>query len=303
MYYKNQKIIKKETIGRRAWFILENGEKVSSSIFRDKNTYIQIRCHQCNCLSSIKFYAGKNGLMNRTYICNSCVKKGNNNPFYGKKHSQKFKDRLSEERKGVWGAGEKNAMYGINLWDTYSEERTQDIKKRISNTVSGDKNPFYGKHHSEETKRKLSISSKDYAIKHPEHIARMTLASLKRQSSGFKSKIEQKVEQELLNRDMPKQYSKILHRKYQYDFLIGKTILLEVHGDYWHANPLYYGDDKKPLNERQLYKVEQDKLKKIFAEKYGYDIYYIWETEVNEGYFSVIDKIQAKLKSEKDSDE
>lgn len=52
---------------------------------------------------------------------------GENNPFYGKKHSQDSKDKISKSRMGKYG---------------------------------GDKNPFFGKKHSEETKRILSEKKK-----------------------------------------------------------------------------------------------------------------------------------------------
>ena len=304
IYYNGQEIIGRDKKGKYCWFILKGGEKISSAIFRDKNTYIEIKCHECNKLFRVKLYGGKNGLLNRKYICQSCCKIGDKNGFYGQKHSQEFKQRLSEERKGTWGVGSKNAMYGINVWDTYDKDKADDIKSRISQAITGEKNPFYGKHHSAETKKILAIASKDYAIRHPEHIAKMTMASLKKQSEGFKSKIEKKVEQELSIRNIPKRYSRILHKKYQYDFIIGKTILLEVHGDYWHANPLYYGKEegKKPLNERQKYKVERDIVKKEFAEEYGYKIFYIWETDINNNNFSIIDEIQKQLKKDSDNE-
>lgn len=47
----------------------------------------------------------------------------------------------------------------------------------------------------------------------------------------------------------------------QYDFIIGDKILLEVHGDYWHANPKKY--ENKKLNDTQLYKIKRDEEKRI----------------------------------------
>jgi len=292
IYYKNIKIIDKIKNGNKAWLILEDGSKLSSAEFRNKDNKVEIQCHKCGKLSTVGFYLGKNGLMNREYICPSCVSIGKDNPFYGKQHSKEFKERLSLERKGSWGIGQKNAMYGINVWDTYSLEKSKDIKDRISLAVSGDKNPFYGKTHTDEVKKTIAQNSKKWIIEHPEHLLKMIKASLDKQSSGFKSKIEKRTEEELVKRGIKYKYSKVLHRKYQYDFIIDDNILLEVNGDYWHGNPLYYGEDKKELNATQKFKKKQDIKKKQFAEEYGYRIYYIWETEVNNKDFSVIDKIE-----------
>ena len=41
-------------------------------------------------------------------------------------------------------SGKKNPMYGINNWETFSKEKSEDIKNRISAKVSGINNPMYG---------------------------------------------------------------------------------------------------------------------------------------------------------------
>jgi hypothetical protein len=46
----------------------------------------------------------------------------------------------------------------------------------------------------------------------------------------------------------------ILDDKFQYDFLIYPNIIIEVQGDYWHGNPKFYGKNKKPLNQIQVFK-------------------------------------------------
>ena len=53
---------------------------------------------------------------------------GENNPFFGKKHSEETKEKMSENKKGKY---------------------------------EGELNPFYGKNHSEETKEKLSHLTKN----------------------------------------------------------------------------------------------------------------------------------------------
>ena len=79
-----------------------------------------------------------------------------------------------EERQERWGqSGEKNGMYGRTHTDEvkrlYSEmhkgntyrlgkKASQETKEKMSVIASerlGEKNPFFGKHHSEETKQKV----------------------------------------------------------------------------------------------------------------------------------------------------
>jgi hypothetical protein len=79
----------------------------------------------------------------------SC-RRGKENPFFGKKHTEKTRKKVSESRKGKYAkeehwlykkgyliSGEKNPNYGPN------------------ENLKGEKNPFYGKTHTEETKEKL----------------------------------------------------------------------------------------------------------------------------------------------------
>lgn len=69
-----------------------------------------------------------------------------------------------------------------------------------------------------------------------------------------------------------------------YDFKIG-NFLLEVNGDYWHANPKKYRKEhifKFPKRELKAFEVwELDKYKKQIAESNGYKVIYIWESEIN----------------------
>jgi hypothetical protein len=92
------------------------------------------------------------GIIEETFMCDeelSCV--GERNGFFGKKHTKKTKDIISEKIKLLYqnskfrasrkNCGSKNGMYQSN---------------RI-----GQLNPMYGKSHSEETKQKLSTAAKE----------------------------------------------------------------------------------------------------------------------------------------------
>lgn len=58
---------------------------------------------------------------------------------FGMVHTEEWKRNHSEKMKG-----QRNPMYGINLWDTYSEEKSKEIKEKISLSSSGTHNPMYG---------------------------------------------------------------------------------------------------------------------------------------------------------------
>jgi len=94
---------------------------------------------------------------------------GENNPFYGRKHTEKTKQRisklgkgrklgeLSEETKRKIGEASKGRV-PWNKGKKHSEETKRKMKEAHRNKdYSGTNNPFYGKRHSEETKEKFSI--------------------------------------------------------------------------------------------------------------------------------------------------
>lgn len=86
------------------------------------------------------------------FLSNILKKEGN--PFYGKKHSEETKIRLSILKKDKY-KGDKNPFYG--------KKHLPETKKKISEFMlgryTGEDNPFYGKKHSEETREKMRKGS------------------------------------------------------------------------------------------------------------------------------------------------
>ena len=69
---------------------------------------------------------------------------GENNPFYGKTHSDKVKEIISNTNRGnTYRLGKK-----------HTEESKNNIKFNHSD-FSGENNPFYGKNHSNEVKERI----------------------------------------------------------------------------------------------------------------------------------------------------
>ena len=85
---------------------------------------------------------------------------------------------------------------------------------------------------------------------------------------------------------------------YSYDILIANTNkFIEVNGDYFHANPKIYLPNDILNTKRGLIKAndiwEQDRLKLEFAKKAGYDVFYVWETDIKENEILTKNKILA----------
>lgn len=64
-------------------------------------------------------------------------------PFYGKHHTEKTKQKMSEVK-----YGENNPFYG--------KHHSEETKRKMSKAQLIEKNHMYGKHHTEKTKQKIS---------------------------------------------------------------------------------------------------------------------------------------------------
>ena len=84
-------------------------------------------------------------------------KKGENNPMYGKCLTEEHKRKLSESRKGV-----KLTKEHIEQLTKSKKGKplSQEHKDKISKANTGENNGFYGKHHTEETRQKMSEAKK-----------------------------------------------------------------------------------------------------------------------------------------------
>lgn len=58
---------------------------------------------------------------------------------YGMVHTEEWKRDHSKKM-----SGENNPMYGVSVWDFYSDQKAKEIKEKISNSLKGSKNPMYG---------------------------------------------------------------------------------------------------------------------------------------------------------------
>jgi hypothetical protein len=119
--------------------------------------------------------------------------KGENNPFYGRKHTDETKQKIRElnigkklleetkEKIKKSMTGENNPNYGKR-----GKKHTEGWKKNHSDAMSGEKNPFYGQKHTEENKKKMSEkkrgpnhrSAKKYILTNPEGLEYVVIGEL-----------------------------------------------------------------------------------------------------------------------------
>lgn len=255
-------------------------------------------------------------------LCSKCRV----NPFKGKKHSKETKEKISKSRSGKY-TGSDNHMTKNNVYEIwikkYGKEKAdslmKDCKKKHSENNKGENNAMFGKRISKSSEEKRLSSLKETlskrSVEKKEEISKKIKEQQKRiyeqdpekyianrkkaakishntQSKYKKNKIEKIVENQLKSRNMKFEYSVIMNGK-QFDFgNKEKRILLEVQGDYWHANPKFY--EKHNYTESQKRNTLRDIEKNKFAVQHNFNIYYIWENDILNNNFQVLDEIKLK---------
>ena len=113
--------------------------------YKHGHTLIEIFCSDCN--KKLKTVYKEN----KIFYCKSCNAKRrikDKNPFYGKTHTEEFKKKMSESKKGVPNTrdSKKVKIDGI-VYDSYTHASTiiQCTVSTICNRIKSDKFPNYKK--------------------------------------------------------------------------------------------------------------------------------------------------------------
>jgi G:T-mismatch repair DNA endonuclease (very short patch repair protein)/phage FluMu protein Com len=215
-----------------------------------------------------------------------------------------------------------------NYYNTISKK--SNCKKCSLILQQGEGNSFFGKKHTEQTKKNISQSRKGKAIGQNnsmskiEHRKKLSESLKKSWESGkleetrkkmsevlkktrrqgkLKSVNKSKKENEICN--MIKKLGYIVIPSLRVDtkicdiYIPKLNLIIEYFGDYWHCNPLKYDADyinvKKNLTAKEIWKYDESKLELI--KSYGYNLEVIWESELklnNNKLLNIIKKYDSK---------
>ena len=98
-------------------------------------------CPSCKKTQNFTSELGYLNALSKKSVCRSCSKSGNKNPSFGISPSKTWRDKISESN-----TGQKRS------------EKTRQLLSSIGKTRLGEKNNFYGRTHTSESKTKSSIS-------------------------------------------------------------------------------------------------------------------------------------------------
>lgn len=158
-YHPNLEEIKKKQSAntKRRWNKKTDQEKVeySNNLKRDKNPNWRggasiVYCVDCG--KKISPYHKR---------CVLCSKMGKNNPFYGKKHSQKTKEKISVSHIGKKLSEQSKEKCKQASMNFYQSEDGAKYKKEKSKQMSGEKHHLYGIGHTKETVEKMKRLAKE----------------------------------------------------------------------------------------------------------------------------------------------
>ena len=149
--------------------------------------------------------------------------------------------------------------------------------KKLSNKMSGENHPFYGKKRPDHSKLMKSpvMMEKIFAKRSMTDIQQLVVTMLEQINVPYHSQF----------------FIKHNDDTYAYDFKLKELpILIEVDGDYWHGGP---GANKHVPFVTEVQ--DKDNIKDVVARQHGYTVLRFWGSDVKERPFWVIQQILSQI--------
>ncbi len=261
------------------------------SLYREYHNITEIITCKCGCGIPTKWR------IDRGYgeYANGHNSKGKNNIMFGKTHSKEARANISSKRKArfadgtltVWCDGltketdERLRVMGENI--SNNTERSTKISKALSGVPK-----------SEEHKQKSRIGIKkaweNEELREKQRINIMN--RFKNEKASLPSGLEYKFMKMLDVLNIPYMFQYEVENRL-YDFrLMNTNILVEVDGDFHHANPKKY---KEAIYETQKLTIKNDATKNEIAANNGYTLLRFWESDIKNNPQQVITQLLAEI--------
>ncbi len=236
---------------------------------------VTVACDKCGSEWTTEYanYIRKKGQFD---LCQSCKNRGGICGMKDKKHSEETKKKFSESR-----VGEKNEFYG--------KKHSAATKKYLSDLFTGRKSYLI----TDNYRQRQSQIMKSYwsSLSDEEKTARLANYDYSKMLKGLLfnggkySKLHTVVKQDMLSVGLTSFVSEYQIGSYVVDeFCKQSKTVIEINGDYWHANPSKYeGTDvvyfpKKSVLAREIWDRDNQRIKVI--EALGLRVIVLWEHDI-----------------------
>lgn len=240
--------------------------KASTILHTCKPSKVKVSCEYCG--KEIEEFPNVYYNNTNTYCSHDCYYKDKTNKLPKGKDSP-FYNRITTNC-SYCGKKIEVIPYNFNIKNEFGESDNFCSQKCYysfrSVYYTGEKCPAYGREMTDELKNK------------------MRQASLKKMKSEdrLNSKI-QLIINDILSKNNIKYEREYFVDYYSVDnYLPEYNLMIEVMGNYWHASPIRYNENKYLMNEKQKGWISNDKRKKSYIyNHFKINILYLWETDIN----------------------
>lgn len=270
---------------------MKNFRKNKTGKFQSFAIWIEKTCENCNEQFKIKESSLKYG---RGRCCSrKCVDEnkrktylGKNNGMYGKIESEEHKKiRGQKIKESTTSDTLKKRKIGINLFvknNGYYPGTDEQSKQKRKDTFL----KKYGVDHNWKVKEIRKKCDKTCIKLYGKSAWDLFVDS---SLYGHDTKIEKQIHKILDGENIT--YTSHFSLSYgtsyrEYDiFIPSLNLLIELDGDFWHANPKLFGGQKSVLYEIQVRNKENDIIKNELAKKNGYNLIRFWESDMKQNNF------------------
>lgn len=253
-----------------------------------KSTYqLNKHCKICGCSITDK---------NKTGYCCKCYPKygifGENNPFYGRKHSietiENTKKKLSEISKELW----KNENYRNKVINSVTgKTRSEDFKKTQSINA---KEQFKDINQRKIRSEQMKLSWQNGKIVHNDCYH----TNVSKEENEFFDLLSKSIFVE--RRKVIKYINKETNRKrhlFPDGFIEKKKIVIEFNGSFWHADKrLFPNDDTNVHHNRTAKEIrDENNEKKKLYKKLGYNLIVVWSLDYEKDKEKCIENVINKI--------
>lgn len=217
----------------------------------------------------------KQTLLNRYGVINSyLIPFVKENRLYALDEYFKDENRMKETWKKI--TQKINNKYGDDITNvaqlSFVKKKISDAQKLVNSKRTQDEKKSI-------TKKCREVWNKQYWALSDEEKRALFLKRTK--GWGFQSSLEVRIHKTLDELNL--KYSKqVFIGNFNYDISLNDKILIEVQGDYWHSNPLYYNESDLMFDGKTAGDIwKKDEKKKNNAIKHNRYCYEIWESDMN----------------------